>query len=70
MLGLLLQVAGVCYLTNSFAMLLAPSVANALFPFVLMPCLVAELALALWMVVKGVDVARWKQWSSFDTSTH
>ncbi len=68
-LGLFLQVAGVCYLTNSFALLLAPSLANALFPFVLMPCLLAELALALWLVVKGVDVSRWKQWSSIDTST-
>jgi hypothetical protein len=62
-LGLLLQLAGVCYLTNSFAMLLAPTLANALFPFVLMPPLVAEVALALWLVVKGVDVSRWKQWN-------
>lgn len=69
-LGLLMQLAGVCYLTNSFAMLLAPSLASALFPFVLMPPLVAELSLALWLVVKGVDVAKWKQWSSVETSTH
>lgn len=60
-LGLLLQVAGVCYLTNSFAMIIAPKLANVLFPYVLMPPLVAELSLALWMVVKGVDVSRWKQ---------
>jgi hypothetical protein len=69
-LGLLMQLAGVCYLTNSFAMLLAPSLANALFPFVLIPPLVAELGLALWLVVKGVDVGRWMQWSSLDKSIH
>ena len=63
-LGRLLQLAGVCYLTNSFALLLAPSLADTLFPFVLLPPLVAELSLALWLVVKGVDVVRWKQWSS------
>jgi hypothetical protein len=62
-LGLLMQVAGVCYLTNSFALIIAPKLANALFPYVLMPPLVAELSLALWMVVKGVDVSRWKQLS-------
>lgn len=69
-LGLLMQLAGVCYLTNSFALLLAPSLAGALFPFVLMPPLVAELSLALWLVVKGVDVPGWKSWSSPDGSTH
>jgi hypothetical protein len=68
-LGLLMQIAGVCYLINSFAMLLTPSFANVLFPFVLMPPLIAELSLALWLVVKGVDVAKWKQWNSIDTST-
>ncbi len=69
-LGLLMQLAGVCYLTNSFALLLAPSLADALFPFVLMPPLIAELSLAVWLVVKGVDVAKWKQSSSVETSTH
>ena len=62
-LGLLMQVAGLCYLINSFALLLAPKLADALFPFILMPCLIAELILALWLVVKGVDITKWKQWS-------
>jgi hypothetical protein len=26
-----------------------------------MPCLVAELSLALWLLVKGVNVDRWKE---------
>jgi hypothetical protein len=69
-LGVLLQLAGVCYLINSFALLLSPTLANALFPFILMPCLIAELALALWMVVKGVDVAKWKQWVSTPIIDH
>ena len=62
-LGLMMQLAGVCYITNSFAMIIAPHLADSLFPFILMPCLIAELALALWMVVKGIDVAKWKQLS-------
>jgi hypothetical protein len=61
-LGVLLQVAGLCYLTNSFAMLLSPALANALTPYILVPPLVAELGLALWLLIKGIDVAKWKEW--------
>lgn len=59
-LGVLLALAGACYLANSGALLLAPSFANALFPAILLPAFVGELALALWLVAKGVDEARWK----------
>jgi hypothetical protein len=52
-LGLLMQIAGVAYVANSFLLLLAPDVASILF---LIPTVVAELSLALWLVVKGVDV--------------
>jgi hypothetical protein len=59
MLGALIQLAGACYLVNSFALILAPSLASALFPVILLPPLVGETSLALWLLVKGVDVARW-----------
>ncbi len=58
-LGVLLGIAGVCYLVDSFASFLAPALSSALFPAIFLPVLVAELGLALWLVVKGVDVARW-----------
>lgn len=48
-LGWLLLLAGLAYLLNSFAMLLAPPLARQLFPAVMLPVLVGELALALWM---------------------
>ena len=60
-IGALLQVAGVCYLVNSIALLLAPDLASRLFPAILMPSLIAELSFALWLLVKGVDVAQWKR---------
>jgi hypothetical protein len=60
-LGVLMQVAGACYLTNSFALLLAPKSAAMMFPWILLPCLVAELSLALWLLVKGVDQAKWDE---------
>src|SRR5919108_5013038 len=36
-IGILLQIAGLCYLTNSFALILAPALANRLFPVILIP---------------------------------
>ena len=58
-IGALIQLAGACYLVNSFALILAPSLAGALFPAIMLPPLVAETSLALWLLVKGVDVPRW-----------
>ena len=54
-LGWLLQIAGLSYLTNSFALLLAPSFAAAIFPGVLVPAFIGELSICLWLIVKGVD---------------
>lgn len=48
-LGGLLVVAGLAYLLNSFALLLAPDVAKLLFPGVLLPAFVGELVFALWL---------------------
>ena len=58
-LGVLMQVAGVCYLTNSFSLILAPTLASRLSLVILLPPFVAELSLALWLLVKGVDLSRW-----------
>ncbi len=54
-LGLLLALAGISYLVNSAALLLHPPLAAALFPAVLLPALVGELALALWLVVTNEE---------------
>jgi Domain of unknown function (DUF4386) len=59
-IGVLMQVAGWCYLTNSFALLLAPTLANRLFPAILVPAFVGEASLCLWLLVKGVNVEKWK----------
>lgn len=55
-LGVLVFVAGLSYLTNSFALLLAPSIAASIFPGVLIPAFVGELSFCLWLIVKGVDL--------------
>jgi hypothetical protein len=63
LLGVLMLLAGGCYLLNSFAGFLLPALAALLFPWILLPCLIAELSLASWLVVKGVDLARFETWS-------
>lgn len=63
-LGALLAIAGVCYLLNSFAHFLTPAFAAALFPAIFVPVFVAELSLSLWLIVKGVDLARWDEKAS------
>jgi hypothetical protein len=58
-LGLLVQIGGACYVVNSFLVLIAPDFASIVF---LAPSFVAELSLALWLLLKGVDDSKWKSW--------
>jgi hypothetical protein len=60
-IGVLMQIAGVCYAINSFALLLSPPLSSRLFPAILLPSLIAELSLALWLVVKGIRAEQWDQ---------
>jgi hypothetical protein len=63
-IGVLMQTAGVCYLINSFALILSPAVASRLFPAILVPAFIGEVSLCLWLLVKGVNVHRWKEQAS------
>ena len=63
-LGALMAIAGLSYLTNSFATLLAPAVAAGLFPYILAPGGVAEVSLILWLLVIGVNASKWREQAS------
>ncbi len=63
-IGVLMQIAGLSYLTNSFALILAPTFANRIFPAVLVPAFVGEASLCLWLLVKGVNVEKWEEKAS------
>ncbi|HEU4602113.1 MAG TPA: DUF4386 domain-containing protein [Steroidobacteraceae bacterium] len=67
-LGVLMQIAGVCYLIACFSALFAPATVNLLYPTILIPCLVGELSLCLWLLFKGVDLPRWNMLTSSKTS--
>jgi hypothetical protein len=60
-IGVLMAIAGICYVINSFALLLSPPLANRLFPAILIPSLIAELSLALWLLMKGVNAEKWSR---------
>jgi hypothetical protein len=57
-IGVLMTVAGICYLLNSFMLILAPQFSSIA---LLMPCLLAELSFSLWLIFKGVNLSVWKQ---------
>lgn len=59
-IGVLLMICAVCYVTNSFAWFLAPKFAATLVPAILVPCLIAELSLCLWLMIKGVQMPKWE----------
>jgi hypothetical protein len=61
-LGVLLVIGGTGYVVFSLAQMLAPAFsARYLFPWIMLPAFPAELGLALWLVVKGVDVSKWDE---------
>ena len=62
-LGVLLAIDGVGYLINTFANFLAPDFAAHLLPWILIPG-GAELLLAAWLLVVGVNEQRWKEQAS------
>jgi len=57
-LGLLVQIGGVSYIVNSLLLLVATDLANIAF---LIPSFVAELSLALWLLIKGVNASKGEQ---------
>jgi hypothetical protein len=60
-IGILLQIAGACYLLNSFTLIVAPVYASSLFPFSIIPAFVAELSFSVWLLVRGVDISKWTE---------
>ena len=59
-IGLLMQLGGAAYLVNSFALLLYPPLSRIIFPAIMLPALVAELSLAIWLLTRGVRPNQWQ----------
>ena len=63
-LGVLMEIAGLCYLTYSFATFLAPELSGHMVPYIQMPSGFAELSLCLWLLIFGLNVSRWEKQAS------
>lgn len=61
LLGVLLALAGIGYLAQSFGTLVAPEIAGALSTVVLVLAVPGELLFSVWLLVKGVDPDVWKR---------
>ncbi len=58
-LGVLMALAGTCYLLNTIVVLMPKGFADYLFPWTFLPILVGEGTLALWLLIVGVNAAKW-----------
>ncbi len=63
-LGILLVLAGAGFVIRNFVLVLAPAYAS---DFLLLPTPLAILALALWLLVKGVNVTKWNKQVSMES---
>jgi hypothetical protein len=55
-LAVLMAIAGMGWLTMSFANLLSPVFARTLMPYIVAPGAIGEISLALWLLIAGVNV--------------
>ena len=58
LLGVVLALAGLGFVIRSFALVLAPAYPSS---SLLLPMPLAAVALTVWLLVKGVDVAKWEE---------
>ena len=69
-LGVMIFIAGVCYLANTFLLIFSPRLEGALFPTIFGPlALIGELSMCLWLLIKGVNVAKWKEWKAVNPTS-
>ena len=59
-LGILYLIPGFSYSVSSFALILAPAFASQYYFYIAGPAIIGELSFGLWLLVKGVNVAKWE----------
>ncbi|HEX3458071.1 MAG TPA: DUF4386 domain-containing protein [Candidatus Baltobacteraceae bacterium] len=58
--GVLIAISGAALLANSFGLFVAPPIGNAVNTYVLALDGLGEIALTVWLLVMGVNVAKWE----------
>lgn len=60
-LGVLVALAGCAFIVNSFALFILPPVGNVLNPYLLALDGIGEIALTLWLLIRGVNAQKWAE---------
>jgi Domain of unknown function (DUF4386) len=63
-LGVALSIGGLGYLAIFLRRAISPAIAGHIFPYIMLPAGIAEIALTLWLIIRGVNVPRWKEQAS------
>jgi hypothetical protein len=58
-LGVLIEIAGIGYISNGFAQILFPNVAGLVFMTIILPVFIGETTLSLWLLIRGVNTDKW-----------
>jgi hypothetical protein len=58
-LGVLIEVAGIGYISNGFAQILFPNAAGLVFMAIILPVFIGETTLSLWLLIRGVNIEKW-----------
>jgi hypothetical protein len=64
-LGVLWMLSGLGFVINNVISVLAPATISS---FLLVPTVLAALSLGLWLLIRGVDVPKWKETEHFHSS--
>lgn len=59
--GALMAFGGLGWMTISLLTLLSPPLPKSLSPYFVVPGILGEVTLAIWLLVRGVNVRRWKE---------
>jgi hypothetical protein len=63
-IGVLYQLAGLAYMFNGFVLVLAPQFAGRAFMIMAGPAFIGETSFAVWLLIKGVRIERWRSFTS------
>jgi hypothetical protein len=68
-IGILLGISGLCYLSNSLLTFAAPALDAKVYPAILYGCFPGEFLSSLWMATVGLNAARWREWGMTSQQT-
>ena len=61
-IGVLLLIAGLSYLTDSLTGTVLPELDAIFVPVLMIPAVIGELAFMLWLVIRGISKSKWEQY--------